>query len=149
MDGIIDLGRGCPGRQNMVRGDLDWCIIFVLAVCNFIMVARCSKCDFRNLGIIWDRNRWSDFFCRTILRRKKSKTFGRTLFWDQNFSIFPDCSFPNFRIFRFFRIFRSKFPDFFKFFDFSQFFVSGFPDFSKFSDFSFPNFRIFPNFLIR
>ena len=23
------------------------------------MVARCSKCDFRNLGIIWDRNRWS------------------------------------------------------------------------------------------
>ena len=30
---------------------------FVLAVRNFIMVARCSKCDFRNLGIIWDRNR--------------------------------------------------------------------------------------------
>ena len=34
------------------------CNFFVASVVRvFIMVARCSKCDFRNLGIIWDRNR--------------------------------------------------------------------------------------------
>ena len=45
------------------------------------MHARCSKFDFRNLGIIWGRNRWSDFFAETFfVDRKKS--------WDQNFSIF-------------------------------------------------------------
>ena len=32
----------------------------VRAVRIFIMLARCSKCDFRNLGIIWDRNMWSE-----------------------------------------------------------------------------------------
>ena len=35
-------------------------VFFVRAVRIFIMVARCSKCDFRNLGIIWDRNRWPE-----------------------------------------------------------------------------------------
>ena len=35
-------------------------VYFHAVVRIFIMVARCSKCDFRNLGIIWDRNRWSE-----------------------------------------------------------------------------------------
>ena len=65
----------------------------------FIMVARCSKCDFRNLGIIWDRNRWSEIFCRTIFRRKKSENFWSKFFWDQKISIFSR-NFFRWKIFR-------------------------------------------------
>ena len=61
------------------------------------MVARCSKCDFRNLGIIWDRNRWSenfssDFFSskkkqKHAMLRKKSGKNGRPKFRSKMFSI--------------------------------------------------------------
>ena len=39
----------------------------------FIMVARCSKYDFRNLGIIWDRNRWSENFVGNFSSKKIRK----------------------------------------------------------------------------
>ena len=52
------------------------------------MVARCSKCDFRNLGIIWDRNMWSDFFGEKIFVEKKIRKRLVEKNWDQIFSIF-------------------------------------------------------------
>ena len=39
------------------------------------MVARCSKCDFWNLGIIWHRNMWTKKNWSKIFRRKKSENF--------------------------------------------------------------------------
>ena len=54
----------------------------------FELITRFSKCDFWNLGEIWDRNRWPIFFLdEKIFVEKNPKTFGRKTFWDQNFSI--------------------------------------------------------------
>ena len=42
------------------------------------MLARCSKCDFRNLGEIPHRNRYPNFFHRKFFSSKKNQThFGR------------------------------------------------------------------------
>ena len=107
----------------------------------FIMVARCSKCDFQNLGIIWDRNRWSEIFVsenvsseksecfflsENFSSKKKSENFWSNFFWDQKISIFvrkkfvekvnENSKFWNFDFFR--KIFKiSKFWIFIDFFN--------------------------------
>ena len=70
----------------------------MLAVRNFIMVARCSKCDFRNLGIIWDRNRWSEkknVKKRIVEKSLVEKIFDRH-FFDYNIYFRPLFFRPNF-----------------------------------------------------
>ena len=109
------------------------------------MVARCSKYDFRNLGIIWDRNMWSEFFWSKNFRRKKIRKLlvenflGPTFFdfWSkknslkqsmkiQNIEIEKKSKFRNFELsltFRWFfsrffcleKIFFELFQDFFRF----------------------------------
>ena len=59
---------------------------FVRVVRIFIMVARCSKCDFWNLGIIWHRNMWVEKILSDFFSSKKSEHFWSKIFWDQKFS---------------------------------------------------------------
>ena len=64
-----------PDYRQMVNSTKKKKFYFVRAVRIFIMVARCSKYDFRNLGIIWDRNRWSEIFSPKIFSSKKHPYF--------------------------------------------------------------------------
>ena len=50
----------------------------------FIMVARCSKCDFWNLGIIWHRNMWTKKIGRKFFVEKKSEHFWSKKNWSKN-----------------------------------------------------------------
>ena len=54
----------------------------------FIIIARCSKYDFWNLGEIWDRNRWPKHFRAKKFRQKKSENCLVENCLDQTFSIF-------------------------------------------------------------
>ena len=72
----------------------------------FIMVARCSKCDFWNLWKIWDRNRYSEIFWSKHFSSKKIRKLlvefflGPTKFdfWSKFFSLKKSMKIQNFEI---------------------------------------------------